>query len=48
MSGEDPNGRKAIDRMIKQMTENGVDRKYAKKKAREAAIRHDKKKQYNR
>ena len=44
MSGETRDARKAIDRMVKQMTESGTDYNYAKKKAREAAIRHDQKK----
>jgi len=44
MSGENPKARGAIDRMVKQLTENGVSHSYAQKKAREAAIRYDRKK----
>ncbi len=41
MSGEKPELRKAMEKMAKQMTEAGSRPDYAIKKAREAAIRRD-------
>lgn len=41
MSGEKPELRKAMEKMAKQMTEAGNRPEYAIKKAREAAIRKD-------
>ncbi len=42
--GESANGRKAIDRMVGQMVKAGNDPKYAKRIAREQAIKADRKK----
>lgn len=42
--GESRNGRKAIDRMVGQMVKAGADPKYAKRVAREQAIKADRKK----
>lgn len=42
--GESPNGRRAIDRMVGQMVKAGNDPKYAKRIAREQAIKADRKK----
>jgi hypothetical protein len=41
MSGENKGSREAMDRMVRQMVNHGTDHNYAKKKAREAAIKHD-------
>jgi hypothetical protein len=42
-NGEKQGAREAIDRMVKQMTDNGANRDYAYQKAREAAIKHERK-----
>ena len=44
MSGENKDSRKAMDKMIRQMVQNGTDHNYAKKKAIKAAQDYDKKK----
>ena len=43
MSGEKESYRRAMDRMAKQMVDNGARPEHAIKKAREAAIRKDRK-----
>ncbi len=43
MSGEHPNGREAMARLTKSLIKSGVKPAAAQKKAREAAIRHDRK-----
>jgi hypothetical protein len=43
MSGEHPNGRKAIDTMTKDLIKGGFTPAKAQKKAKEAALRHDRK-----
>ena len=43
MSTEKPGYRKAMDQMVKRMVEHGAKPDHAVKKAREAAIRKDKK-----
>ncbi len=48
MSNEKKGAREAIDRMVKQMVENGTPVRYAEKKARDTAIKHDRKKENNR
>jgi len=40
---EHPNGRKAIDRMTRDLKTSGYSTEQAKKKATEAAIRYDRK-----
>ena len=44
MSGEKKGARKAMDKMIRQMVNNGASPNYAKKKAIKAAQSYDKKK----
>lgn len=39
--GETPGARATIDRMVKQMVDSGTDRAHARKKAVEAAVKHD-------
>jgi hypothetical protein len=41
MSGENKGSREAMDRMVRQMVNHGTDHNYAKKKAQEAAVKHD-------
>tara|TARA_R110000824_G_scaffold70637_2_gene181074 strand:+ start:248 stop:394 length:147 start_codon:yes stop_codon:yes gene_type:complete len=43
MSGEKKGTREAMDRMVRQLVNNGTDRNYAKEKAREAAIKNERK-----
>lgn len=43
MSGEHPNGRKAMDDLTKRLREMGVPAKTAEQKARETALREDRK-----
>tara|TARA_R100000152_G_C6775241_1_gene203518 strand:+ start:604 stop:744 length:141 start_codon:yes stop_codon:yes gene_type:complete len=43
MSGEKKGARKAMDKMIRQMVNNGASPNYAKKKAIKAAQSYDKK-----
>lgn len=40
-SGEHPNGRKAIDTMVRDLRNSGVPSGKAEKMARETALRHD-------
>ena len=41
MSGEREGSREPRDRMVRHMVQNGSDREYAKQKARECAVRKD-------
>jgi hypothetical protein len=41
VSGENPNARKAMDALIKAQREQGVSPREAEKRARDAALRHD-------
>lgn len=41
--GEHPNGRKAMDDLVKRQVESGVSREAAVKRARETALRDDRK-----
>ena len=43
MSGEHQEGRRAMDQLVGSMVKSGVPVERAKQKAREAAIRHDRK-----
>lgn len=43
MSGEHPNGRKAMDDLTKRLRDMGVPPKQAEQKARETALREDRK-----
>ena len=41
MSGEHPNGRKAMDDLIRRQVEAGIPARKAQEQARQTAIRHD-------
>lgn len=43
MSGEHPNGRKAMDDLTRRLVESGVPARKAEEKAREVARNHDQK-----
>lgn len=45
MSGEHPNGRKAMDALIKAQREMGVPAQQAEKRAREVALRNDRRRE---
>jgi len=40
-SGEHPNGRKAMDTMVRDLRQSGVSSRQAEKIARDTALRHD-------
>lgn len=42
-TGEHPNGRKAMDDLTRRQVESGVDPKVARERARQAALRNDRK-----